>query len=82
MMDGFEMRRYGHSSKPAREPATVPSYDRDTKALAAHGKRQQLNVCAVCHLESFLTGPQRRFGFISAIAFSSIILSSWEAIAA
>ncbi|KAI9698588.1 MAG: hypothetical protein M1820_007387 [Bogoriella megaspora] len=46
--------------------AELKSTDHDTRALAKHGKRQQLN---------------RTFGFISAVAFSSILLTSWEAIA-
>ncbi|KAI9661717.1 MAG: hypothetical protein M1821_008955 [Bathelium mastoideum] len=48
-------------------PATKPkSNDQDARVLAKHGKRQQLN---------------RTFGSISAVAFSSIILTFWEAVA-
>jgi len=43
-MDGINVRRYGISPKPALALGTIKSSDRDTRALAAQGKRQKLNV--------------------------------------
>ena len=37
-------RRHGNPSKSTFASETIRSSDRDTRALAKHGKRQQLNV--------------------------------------
>nr|AUW31329.1 putative choline transport protein [Cladonia uncialis subsp. uncialis] len=64
--NGVRSRQQGNSSRNTLASKTIRSSDRDARALAKHGKRQQLD---------------RNFGIISAIAFNSIILSCWEAIA-
>ena len=43
-MEGIHARQYGNPSKSALSPETIKSSNRDTRALAAQGKRQQLSV--------------------------------------
>lgn len=52
-MDGINARRHGISSKAALAPRIVKSSDRDTRALAAHGKRQRLSVSFAYRISGF-----------------------------